>query len=87
MALVLEFMKSDELRTGIWLNVIGYVLKSGPRRSREQRLEGTAEQAEGSSVQALIAWSAGALLVGEYERILLLQQEGRKQVEQALLAE
>ncbi|EON69532.1 hypothetical protein W97_08792 [Coniosporium apollinis CBS 100218] len=66
---VLESIKSTEMQTGAWLNVIGYVEKSAVDRptrklSRKQR----ASQQNKVHVQAVMLWSAGAVKVDAYER-------------------
>lgn len=54
---MLETVTSEELRVGAWINVIGYV-----RRPTEQPSD--------VYVEAVMVFSAGAIKLGEYERIL-----------------
>ncbi|KAE8372551.1 CST complex subunit Ten1 [Aspergillus bertholletiae] len=51
---VLETVTADELRVGAWVNVLGYV------RREESSVY----------VEAVMVFRAGAIAVGEYERIL-----------------
>lgn len=51
---VLETVAADELRVGAWVNVLGYVRREGPS----------------VYVEAVMMFPAGAIAVGEYERIL-----------------
>lgn len=74
-SLILESVKSVDLRTGIWLNIIGYVEKTAGRRYRAVMLESIFRQADRASIQALVLWSAGSLKIGDYERILRQQQD------------
>ncbi len=69
------------LGVGTWLNIIGYVTRSAPRRNRALGSEWTSVQAERSSVQAILVWSAGAVRTGDYERTLTQQYEMTKQLE------
>ncbi|KAB8071351.1 CST complex subunit Ten1 [Aspergillus leporis] len=51
---VLETATADELRVGAWINVLGYVRRAGPS----------------VYVEAVIIFPAGAIAIGEYERVL-----------------
>lgn len=73
--LVLESIESEMLQPGTWLNIIGYIDRSALRKNRVLGSELTWGQTERGSVQALVVWSAGALRIGDYERILM-QQHG-----------
>lgn len=81
LALVLESLKSDELQSGTWLNIIGYVSKCAPIRNKEQAPGPTSMETGRKSIQALVVWNAGALRLGDYERILSQQQDMMKQLQ------
>ena len=64
---VLESVTPEELRVGAWVNVLGYV--------RDARYRGVETGASRSSsravyVEAILVFSAGAVNLGEYERIV-----------------
>ncbi|KAL4761641.1 nuclear telomere cap complex subunit Ten1 [Aspergillus foveolatus] len=60
---VLETVTWEELCVGAWVNVIGYV-----RREPGQNLGG--EPSDSVYVDAVVVFPAGAVDLGEYERIL-----------------
>lgn len=60
---VLETVTWEELCVGAWVNVIGYV-----RRESGQNLKG--EPSDSVYVDAVVIFPAGAVDLGEYERIL-----------------
>lgn len=78
--LTLESLSADELSDGSWVNVIGYVRTLAPRRRRRNN---TAGQAEASTVQAVLLWSAGAVRIADYQGALSRQQELAKQLQTA----
>ncbi|KAL9624571.1 MAG: hypothetical protein Q9160_001235 [Pyrenula sp. 1 TL-2023] len=67
--LVLESITKDELQVGCWLNVIGYVQRPPRKRKRQQKGSETIDNG-GTTVQAVMLWNAGALNVGNYERVV-----------------
>lgn len=56
---LLETMTSEDLRVGTWLNVLGYV----------RRKEQTPNVRE-DYIEAVLVFQAGAVALGEYERIV-----------------
>lgn len=64
---VLETVTSEELRVGAWVNVLGYV-----RRSMTD--------GETIYVEAVVVFPAGAIALGEYERILHDSMEVERRV-------
>jgi len=81
MTLILESVRAEMLQPGTWVNVIGYVNGSPPRRGRVLRSESAGKKTEGGSVQAVLAWSAGALRIKDYERTLMQQYESMKRIQ------
>ena len=73
--LVLESTKADDLQTGSWLNVIGYVRKPVQRRKKANSSTNEAKTAAVPVVQAILVWGAGAIKVAEYEAALVSQRE------------
>lgn len=81
---VLEGLTSEELRVGSWLNVLGYVREStisassiystqqSSQESSESTLAGTPTTVPSRPVyvEAVMIFPAGAIELGEYERIL-----------------
>lgn len=65
---VLETVTSEELRVGAWVNVLGYV-----RRSKNA--------GETIYVEAVMVFPAGAIALGEYERILYESMEVERRVQ------
>ncbi|KAF7512757.1 hypothetical protein GJ744_000324 [Endocarpon pusillum] len=81
LSLVLESLRPDQLQSGTWLNIIGYVSKCAPTKNRVP-VPGRMSMGTGrSSIQALVVWNAGALRIGDYEKILSQQQNMRKQLQ------
>lgn len=72
--LVLETTKKDTFVLGTWINVIGYVLKRGQEGGREVGAgSGTRKHMASQHlprVQAILVWSAGAVHLEEYERVV-----------------
>ncbi|PWY76282.1 hypothetical protein BO70DRAFT_318502 [Aspergillus heteromorphus CBS 117.55] len=62
---ILETVTSEELRVGAWVNVLGYV-----RRRRRRSIAEKRETASSVYVEAVMLFAAGAVSLGEYERIL-----------------
>jgi len=66
--LLLETIKANEIQVGSWLNVLGYVREQAPQQNDSRAL---VPEAEGSIyIEAVMVFSAGAIHVGDYERIL-----------------
>jgi len=67
--LLLETVKTTDLQVGAWLNVLGYV---------RYRSSAAVERGSATSplerrsiyVEAVMIWAAGAIRIGEYERVL-----------------
>lgn len=70
---VLEDVKAEDFRVGAWLNVLGYV-----RERDDDNRKGSARSS--IYVEAVMVFSAGAVRVGEYERILRDSQEVDRRV-------
>ncbi|KAJ5385198.1 Telomere length regulation/capping TEN1 [Penicillium concentricum] len=78
---LLEDLTAEELRVGTWLNVVGYVRES-ETVPRPSSFYSTPDDASRSSqrhstvpprpvyVEAIMVFPAGAIAIGEYERIL-----------------
>jgi Telomere capping, CST complex subunit len=80
--LILESVKSEMLQPGTWLNIIGYRFNEAPpRRVRVLRSESAEGNTQMGSVQAVLVWSAGALRIADYEKILLQQYETGKRIQ------
>ncbi|KAI9702570.1 MAG: hypothetical protein M1836_001050 [Candelina mexicana] len=78
--LILSSIKSTDTQIGEWVNIIGYI--TAPEFSQHHATSNRNFKASnGVNVQALVLWSAGAVNLGDYERIL----EERKEVERRLL--
>lgn len=56
---LLETVTSEELRVGAWINVLGYVRK-------QRQIPGENEE----YIEAVMVFPAGAVALGEYERIV-----------------
>jgi telomere-capping CST complex subunit Ten1 len=66
--LLLETIKANEIQVGSWLNVLGYVREQAPQQNDSRAL---VPETEGSIyIEAVMVFSAGAIHVGDYERIL-----------------
>lgn len=81
---VLAGLKSEELRVGSWLNVLGYVRESTPPASSYSSSQTSSQQSNEIPtrvpprpvyVEAIMVWAAGAIALGEYERILRNAQD------------
>ncbi|KAL2866746.1 nuclear telomere cap complex subunit Ten1 [Aspergillus lucknowensis] len=71
---ILETVTWEELCVGAWVNVVGYVRK-GPSTTSDEKREFASASASASSpdsvfVDAVLILPAGAIDLGEYERIL-----------------
>ncbi|KAK3325609.1 CST complex subunit Ten1 [Apodospora peruviana] len=68
--LVLEGLKSDQTRTGEWVNVIGYITRISPLTDEKPNSGDAAVR-----IQALLLWSAGPLDVTRYETSVKVLKE------------
>ena len=64
-------IKSTDTQVGEWVNVMGYV---------GEKIAGATKREIGVRVQALMLWSAGALIIKDYERAV----QGRRATERPL---
>jgi hypothetical protein len=92
---ILEDLTAEELRVGTWLNVVGYVRESelvpplsppssfpstrGDANRPNQRL--SAIPPRPVYVEAIMVFPAGAISIGEYERILCNSQHVERMVQ------
>lgn len=82
---VLQDVTSEELRVGAWLNVLGYVRDSSTPAPSFSSSQLSSQQSNGASeiatalvkviprpvyIDAVMVFPAGAIALGEYERIL-----------------
>ncbi|KAJ5650212.1 uncharacterized protein N7484_003935 [Penicillium longicatenatum] len=82
---VLESLKAEYLRVGTWLNVLGYVRDSATPESSFSSSQADLQQPSSQSltsaiptkvasrpvfIEAVMVFPAGAIALGEYERIL-----------------
>lgn len=65
---VLETVTSEELSVGAWVNVLGYVRRN--RRSDDDDSAVSQSNPNPVYVEAVMLFPAGAVALGEYERIL-----------------
>ncbi|KAJ5172140.1 hypothetical protein N7492_004733 [Penicillium capsulatum] len=81
---VLESLKSEDMRVGAWLNVLGYVRESTPPASSFSSSQTSSQQSAEMParvsprpvyIEAVMVWPAGAIALGEYERILRNAQD------------
>ncbi|KAL1988152.1 hypothetical protein VTN96DRAFT_682 [Rasamsonia emersonii] len=77
---LLETIKAEDLQVGAWLNVIGYVREDEEKRHSKDDDERKKDQTPAIYVEAVMVFSAGAVNVGEYERILRDAQEVDRRV-------
>lgn len=90
---VLENLTSEELRVGSWLNVLGYVRESTPASSLPSSQQDSQHSIEAPSttvlvkvpprpvyVDAVMVFPAGAIALGEYERILRKVQDVERRI-------
>ncbi|EAW08091.1 nuclear telomere cap complex subunit Ten1 [Aspergillus clavatus NRRL 1] len=73
---VLDSVTSEELRVGSWVHVLGYVR----RYINESNAPFAAKIAGPVYVDAVVVFSAGAIVLGDYERILRDAQEVDRRV-------
>ena len=82
---VLESLTAEDLRVGTWLNVLGYVRDSNPPEpsvsssQQDSQISNSQSSAAATTVkvsarpifvEAVMIFPAGAIALGEYERIL-----------------
>lgn len=81
---ILESLKREDMEVGAWVNVIGSVeevLKDGKRRQGQEQGKAISMQKNGNCarerpsaimvrVHAVMLWSAGAVKIGDYEKVL-----------------
>ena len=82
---VLESLKAEDLRVGTWLNVLGYVRDSIIPESSFSSSQADSQQSNSQTptsaipikvasrpvfIEAVMVFPAGAIALGEYERIL-----------------
>lgn len=86
---VLEDLTSEELRVGSWLNVLGYVRDTTPQAASFSSQQGSQQPNEAPPgrlpprpvyIEAVMVFSAGAIALGEYERILRNAQDVERRV-------
>ena len=81
---ILESLKREDTEVGAWVNVVGYVeevLKDGKRQQGQEQGKAIPTKKNGDCaregprammvrVHAVMLWSAGAVKIGEYEKVL-----------------
>ena len=86
---VLEDLTSEELRVGSWLNVLGYVRDISPPDASFSSQQGSQQANEVVPakdsprpvyIEAVMVFSAGAIALGEYERILRNAQDVERRI-------
>lgn len=77
--LILETVDASLLRTGAWVNIIGYSRLTGPKSRRNKAKTQQGSRVEIPSMQAVLMWPAGALRVEDYEITLEEQRSAQKQ--------
>lgn len=79
--LLLSTLKSTDTQVGEWVNVIGYIAELAALDSRtERKARVEVLRRETVCVQAVMLWSAGAIKLGEYERVLQERKEVGKRL-------
>ncbi|KAJ5215083.1 hypothetical protein N7468_010762 [Penicillium chermesinum] len=93
---VLENMNAEQLRVGAWLNIMGYIRDANTSSSfTSSQMDSQSESSQSSPgamsagvtprpvcVEAVMVFSAGAIAVGDYERILRQAQEVEQRINQ-----
>ncbi|KAH0536736.1 hypothetical protein FGG08_006408 [Glutinoglossum americanum] len=77
----LSALKPTDTQFGEWVNVIGYVTDGSSLAGSsggDKRGELKSRARASANVQAVMLWSAGAIDVGEYERVLEDRLEAEK---------
>jgi hypothetical protein len=89
---VLEVITAEELRVGTWLNVLGYVRESLPPSSSFSSTPESKQPSDTTTgpvtvsprpvqVEAVMVFPAGAIALGEYERILRNSQDVERMIQ------
>jgi len=78
--LVLESLQTSILRSGTWINVIGYTRDARPHGRKRKKSMSRSDEAP-PSVQAILIWDAGALRLRDYEITLEEQRQVQRQLE------
>jgi hypothetical protein len=89
---VLEDLTAEELRVGTWLNVLGYVRESLPPPSSFSSTPESKQSSDTTTgpvtvpsrevhVEAVMVFPAGAIALGEYERILRNSQHVERMIQ------
>ncbi|RAK73874.1 nuclear telomere cap complex subunit Ten1 [Aspergillus fijiensis CBS 313.89] len=79
---VLESATAEELRVGAWVTVLGYVRRRKP--SQDAEYAGPASVFPAIYIEAVLVIPAGAVALGEYERILRDSLEAERRVRRAV---
>ena len=70
---------SECFEIGAWINVIGYVKVSASADRKRKSADNTAnDNGQKVLVVAIWVWTAGAIRINDYEKILESQKEARK---------
>lgn len=81
---VLDGLTRADVQVGAWLNVFGYVreraAQEAKRRHGRPPIRHNSSRASGIYIDAVMVLSAGAIHVGEYERVLRDAQEADRRV-------
>ncbi|CAG7927817.1 unnamed protein product [Penicillium olsonii] len=79
---ILEDVTAEALRIGTWLNVLGYVREIEPIQPTSSFSSNSGDAMRQSTIdprpvyiEAIMVFAAGAIAVGEYERILRSSQD------------
>lgn len=81
---VLGNLRWEDLRVGSWLNVLGYIRESTPQTPSFSSSQQSSQQSNEPParvprrpvyVEAIMVFPAGAIALGEYERILRTAQD------------
>ncbi|KAI6377518.1 hypothetical protein MCOR25_002499 [Pyricularia grisea] len=67
--LILQSLNQEQTRAGEWVNVVGYITKSGSSGDKRNGSHSV-------KVQALLLWSAGPLSLQDYEKTLSSHVKG-----------
>lgn len=78
-SLVLEGTKSSTFNRGTWINVIGYI--QGSRLQTRKKKDSLQQKGtEIPSLQAILAWDAGPVRIGDYEHTVEEQRRVMRQL-------
>jgi Telomere capping, CST complex subunit len=79
--LPLSTVKPTDTQFGEWVNVIGYVTEGSSTpgsNGGDKKNAPKAGERVAARVQAIVLWSAGAVNIGEYEKVLEDRLEAEK---------